>query len=122
MAEIVPVQHLQAYQGDDWTDVADFTLTAGNITGAKVWLTVKRYPTDLDGAAIVQISTVASAAGVVTILDPTSAQFDIVHAAMAAIVPGTYYYDVQVLLVSGKLRTAARGRFEVLAEICRASA
>jgi hypothetical protein len=111
---IVPVQHLQAYQGDDWDEIADFG--GADITGASLWLTVKRYPSDADNVAILQISSPSG----ITILSATSASFSIPRATLAAAPHGSWHYDVQALLASGKKRTALRGTFEILPEITRA--
>jgi len=115
----VPEQDLEAYQGDDWDEIADFALSSGDLTGAAMWLTVKRFPADADAAAVLQIT---SASGAIVITPPTTAAFSIPRAVLAPTVApaGSYHYDVQVLLAGGKKRTALRGRFTIIPEITRA--
>lgn len=117
---------------DDETSVATITRRRGDtwsisITGLgsligrdELWWTIKRSRDDSDAGAIYQateglgITVDDAAAGNITLR---------LSAAVTALIPPrTYYYDVQLLLSDGTVQTLAEGRFEVLADVTRATA
>jgi hypothetical protein len=84
------------HRGDSWTVTA--TYTGGDLTGWYWGITVKRKLNDLDSAAVLSYGMVAASAGEIA-----NAAFSktFTAAEMAAVAPGTYYYDVQIKNASG---------------------
>jgi hypothetical protein len=117
MASIPPLQNLVVVRGDTFSRVLDLSFATGDLTGVtKMWMTAKVSASDLDSAAVFQITTGAG----ITVLSTTSARFDVSAATMKLLTQPTYVYDVQCLLASGEIRTAARGNLTVADEITQA--
>ena len=111
-------QDLNCIRGDKWQFQATFTLASGTISGSKLWLTIKQFVED-DDPGLVQIDT---AVGGVVIDDGTHATFTLTPAQTAALPADSLHYDIQIRLPSGDVYTTQYGRFEVQADVTRASA
>lgn len=95
-----------------------------NLTGAKVWITIKRAVDDGDTAALAQVSTVSSTpvGGSVTIDPaPESGWLDIVVPPAATLalpaVEQWLVYDVQLLDQLGRVKTILKGRIQILPDV-----
>ena len=94
--------------------------TAIDLTGAKVWFTIKSDPLDDDASALLAVNT-ADDPTKITIDTPLSGIFTMrFKAADTAGLEGLFPYDIQIKLASGKLFTMARGQIEFLANLTRA--
>jgi hypothetical protein len=112
------VASISRRRGDSWS----VSLTGlGSIAHREAtWWTIKRSQDDSDAIAILQATE-----GLGITVDDESAgniTLDVLPAVTALITPRSYYYDVQVLLSDGTVQTLAEGRFEVLADVTRATA
>lgn len=100
---------IEVVQGDD-KDIS-FALTdssgvAVNLTGATLFVTVKRYVTDLDAAAVIS--------GTLTVAVPASGigVWSLVPANTLNLL-GVYYMDIQYKTAAGKIYTVKRDTFIV---------
>lgn len=109
------------HAGDDY----DFTFralqegVAIDLSGAKIWLTIKKKSSDKD-PGLLQYSTEEITQ--IEITDEDEGYF-VVHfgAADTANLEGVWLYDIKARLGSGKLMRFARGSIEFLANLTRAS-
>jgi hypothetical protein len=117
------------YRGDSATfDVAvvDAAGAALNLTGTKLWFTVKRWISDLDSHAIVQKTS--DSAGQVTLADQTAdpgkATIKVLPADTASLGADTttLVWDVQILDGAGEMHTVADGSLTVKPDVTRAIA
>lgn len=109
------------YRGD--TKTYKFTFTdsdsvAVDCTGWTIWFTLKEDETDLDAAAVLQVSTTA---GDVADDDPTNGIMYLVVPATStdSITPAKYYYDFQRVTSDGSITTLDSGRVTVKYDITR---
>jgi hypothetical protein len=129
------VEAIDVYRGDtiemtvaiQKTDALYGTVTPYDLTGAKVWCTLKRGTEDHDNVAIAQVSTTGSvpAGGGITIRSPATAGIvDIIvpSAATVGLQPIEQYllYDVQLKDAGGVIRTVATGKVRVLPDVTNA--
>ena len=107
------------YRGDTKPIILTFTDKNNNpidLTGATLWFTVKKVPTDLDVDAVIQkqITTFTDAtngiASVVITSDDTN-DLDIMK----------YYYDFQLVDPAGNVTTVLEGTFKLLIDIKRST-
>jgi hypothetical protein len=109
------------HAGDDYDH--SFTVTrAGaplNLTAAKIWFTVKEDCVDPDSEAQLQYTTDDTSE--IEITNPTGGVF-IVHlkAADTTNMAGTWQYDLQARLNTGKIITLAHGVIEYLPHVTQA--
>lgn len=98
-------------RGDTYEETWVLTDSLGaavDLTGGKLYFTMKNNFTDADGSAIIALSSPAS--GIVITSAPTgAATFTITAAQSAAFVVGSYKYDVQFKDVNGLIKTLVRG-------------
>lgn len=108
------------------------TVTANNIplnlTGFTVFFTVNasNNPTD-DSAAILKKQTTPSGVtavlfnGVTYTIDPTKGQaaIQLANSDTQNLVPGGYYFDIQVVDTSGNVVSLRQGNFTIIADITR---
>jgi hypothetical protein len=119
------------YRGDTLTA----SLTGlGNLAGrTKLWFTLKRHANEADTAAVLQVVEASGLArlngaagtasqGSLTVTDQAAgtATLDLDELASAALGPGNYVADVQVL-AGGRVRTAGVYRVDILADVTRAT-
>jgi len=102
-------------------DTRDFAMTftsndvAYNITGAKVYFTLKKSKNDTDAQAVLQ-KTVTSHT------DPTAGKTTLsLSKTDTNIQPGRYFYDFQVITSGGGVYTFLSGDVEVLEDVTRSS-
>lgn len=113
------------HAGDDYN--MSFTVERGgsplNLTGAKIYFTVKEDSIKSDSNAKLQLSSDDS--DEIEITNPTDGQFVVkfvgTGAKSTANVVGEYPYDIQATLSSGTIITLARGVIEFLEQITRAT-
>jgi hypothetical protein len=117
------------YRGDSATfDVAvvDAAGAALNLTGTKLWFTVKRWISDLDSRAVVQKTS--DSPGQVTLADQTAdpgkATIKVLPADTASLGADTttLVWDVQILDSAGEMHTVADGSLTVKPDVTRAIA
>jgi len=108
-------------RGDDYTinievtsTDADGVTTAYNITGAKLWFTIKKRQDQEDAGALIQktVTSHDNAAGGLTHFSLTSAEttlFDL----------EAYYYDIQMKTAAGKVMTISIGQIKIIYDITR---
>jgi hypothetical protein len=110
----------QLHAGDDYDH--DFTLQRDgvvfNLTGAKIWFTVKEASVEADAAAKLQLDSATPAD--VEITDAAAGEFT-VHFQQDATtdLEGKWDYDIQVLTAAGEVITWARGKIEFLENLTR---
>lgn len=119
---------LIAVRGDN--EAYDLQVATGagvaiDLTGASLWFTVKKNSTHKDLQALIQKTTddgidlayqgVATPSGADT---TGQATIYLVPADTIKIVPGTYYYDVQ-MMISGIVTTLVSGDIEITADVTR---
>ena len=109
------------HAGDDY-DHDFIVFRAGSsldITGSKLWFTVKERSTDTDSQA--KLAYTSTDVTEMEITDPTGGKFTLhLKAADTTNLEGTWLYDIQVKLSTDKLITIARGVIEFLPNITRA--
>lgn len=115
---------LVAVRGD--TEIYDLTVAtpsgaAVDLTGSDLWFTVKKRLTDPDPAALIRKETGAgiTIADQVTNRGQAAIQLDPVDTEK--IVPGTYYFDVQMKNVPGSITTLANGSIDITADVTRST-
>ena len=106
-------KEITVHRGDYRT--INITVYAGTtiqvITGATLWLTVKKDPeNELDAAAVLQKD------GEVVSGDNGTAKFDL-DKDDTDITPGTYTYDIQIRLSDEKNYTLAKDNFKVIQDV-----
>jgi hypothetical protein len=96
-----------------------------NLTGAKVWFTVKDRTSDADAQAHIMKRNAAAGGSdsEILITNPTGGAIEIylVPADTENMNPGTYQYDVQVILSNGKTYTIARSQITFKEDVTRAA-
>lgn len=106
------------YRGDSRTlhlHVVNSTTGADiDITGWKIYFTVKQYKTDSDTDAEIKKDTT-------THVDPTHGKSDIVLTSEDThnLVIGTNYYDIQVKKPDDTVKTFVSGEIDILEDITR---
>jgi hypothetical protein len=109
---------IKVYRGDD-KDIV-LTITDGgtplNITGYKVYMTVKTSTEDTDANAKIAktVTSHTTPASGITTVSLTNTDTDIS--------PGSYYYDVQYKDTNNKIKTIIFGDFVVLPDVTRSKA
>lgn len=85
-----------------------------DITGAKIWMTVKERTSDTDDQALIRKRNTAAGGSdsQIKIIDAPGGKAEIylVPDDSTALNPGTYIYDVQITLASGKTYTITRDK------------
>lgn len=106
---------------ETWSVKQSDGTTNFDLTGGKMWFTIKTNASVADGSATLQLSSPAS--GIVFSGTPTdgTATLTITAAQTAALVPQTYYYDIQVKNSAGAITTLASGTLTVDADITQAT-
>jgi hypothetical protein len=98
--------------------------SAADLTGAKMWFTVKEKASDPDTAALIEKRNTAAGGSdsEIKITNPTggAAEVYIVPDDTDEINPGIYSYDVQVMLASGKTYTIVRDRITFKEDVTKA--
>jgi len=101
------------------------TGTPVNLTGAKIWFTVKSRSTDTDASALILKKNVAAGGDnsqiKITVGAEGKAEIYIVPADTTALNPGTYLYDIQITLASGKTYTVVRDKFTLKEDVTKAT-
>jgi len=96
-----------------------------DLTGAKIWFTVKEKLTDSDANAKIQKRNTAAGGGPteIEVTNPTGGQCEVhlVPADTEDLDPATYHYDIQVLLADGKTYTVTRDRITFKEDVTRSS-
>lgn len=123
------VNTITMYIRDDRTLSVSVNTDAGapvDLTDAKMWFTVKQRSTDPDDQALIQKRT-ANAGGSdaqVKVITPATgkAEIYIVPADTLSMNPGTYIYDIQVTLASGKTYTITRDKITFKEDVTKATA
>jgi hypothetical protein len=78
-----------------------------NITGWTVYLTVKKFLTDIDSAAVISQT-------ITTHSDPVNGvTYATITALQSTMVPGVYYYDLKAVDGTGAKRSSGVGTFIV---------
>lgn len=117
---------LVAVRGDNETYDLTVVLPSGspvNLTDATLWFTVKKNKYEADSAAL--ISKTSALNGGITIAnqntDPGEAAIALVPTDTNKLVPGDYYFDVQMKSSTGTVTTLADGIIEITADVTRAT-
>ena len=109
-------EKLQFVRGDDVTynlQFKDSTGTPINITGWKVYFTIKLNIDDPDTAAVLKVD-------VTTHLDPVNGRTQIkLTNVQTDILEGAYRYDLQVKKTDGTINTIMLDGMKVLADVTR---
>jgi hypothetical protein len=96
-----------------------------DLTDASVWFTVKQKLSDTDTDALIQKKNTEAGGDPtqITMTNPTGGQCEVhlVPADTEDMNPGTYHYDIQVKLASGKIYTVARDRITFKEDVTRSS-
>jgi hypothetical protein len=109
------------HAGDDY-DHKFTAVFAGveDLTGAKIWFTIKAEPTDSDAEA--KLAYTSDTIAQIEIVDPPNSKF-VIHlkGSDTALLAGVLSYDIQAKLSSGKIVTLARGVIEFLNNLTQAT-
>lgn len=111
------------HAGDDYDH--SFTVErAGaplDLSGAKIWFTIKEEESDTDAEALLQYDS--DTVSDIEITDAVNGKF-IIHLQSADTLQlnGVWLYDIKTKLATGKILHIARGTIELLATITRAVA
>jgi hypothetical protein len=105
------------YRGDSREYTLNFTNSDGDkidITGWKVFFTMKQYYSDNDDKAVIKKD-------IETHYDPTNGQTKIIllPSDTENLIRGTYYYDVQVKRAEQNIITVLSGTIEVRPDVTR---
>jgi len=105
------------YRGDNKSYTLAFTDSAGDpidITGWKIYFTMKRNPNHSDDQAPIKVDVIVHD-------DPANGltSFNLTNAQTYLLMPGTYYYDIQVKKAENDILTIVSGEIIVLADITR---
>jgi len=105
------------YRGDNKTYTLSFKDSAGNvidITGWKVYFTMKQRITQSDDEAAVRID-------VTTHDDPTNglSSIHLANSQTDGLIPGEYFYDIQVKKSDEMVTTLVVGKIKVEADVTR---
>ena len=105
------------YRGDNKTYTLSFKDSAGNvidITGWKVYFTMKQRITQSDDEAAVRID-------VTTHDDPTNglSSIHLANSQTDDLIPGEYFYDIQVKKPDEMVTTLVVGKIKVEADVTR---
>lgn len=104
------------YRGDSLEFEMNFKDKNGvpiNITGAKIYFTLKEQPTDPDDKAKIQIMQSTHS-------DPVNGYtiFEVPASYTKNLKPlQSYYYDFQIVFANGKVKTITSGKVKVLQDI-----
>jgi|SRR6478609_8294558 len=110
----ISIYHGDTYE-ETWTLKQADGVTPYNLSGAKVWMTVKTAYSVADPGSL-QISSPAS--GIVFTDIPNGViNMTITAAQSAALAVQTYVYDIQIKDVAGKIFTLTSGTFTVNPEV-----
>lgn len=100
--------------------------TPVNLTSAKIWFTVKARTSDTDDQALIQKKNTAAGGGDDQIKIVVAAQGKmevyLVPDDTEDLDPGTYIYDIQVTLASGKTYTVARDKITFKEDVTKTMA
>lgn len=111
---------IQIYRGDTnaFTIICKRGTNAEDLTGAKLYFTVKTNKTDPDSSALLQKD---SAGNGITITQATKgkARLLLTSSDTDVLTPGTYFYDVQIRTSGNEVYTLFAGEIEVLHDITR---
>ena len=115
------------FSGDDRTLSLSVNLESDGspveLTGAKIWFTVKSDSAETDAAALVQKRNAAAGGGDTEILITDAAggqaQIFLIPSDTEDADAATYQYDIQVILATGKKHTITRSLFCVLADVTK---
>lgn len=94
-----------------------------DITGAKVWFTVKRFKSEPDADALIRKGNAHSSLTGITLTAPATGGVQIVtEPSETDELPDDFraWYDVQILETSGRVSTPFEGYLTVAADITRA--
>jgi hypothetical protein len=109
------------HAGDDY-DYAFTYKKAGavqDLTGAKLWLTAKKFSSDADAEADLQLD---STGDIAIAGDPTTGVFTVsFKESTTKDLEGESWYDIQVLMATGKIATIAYGKLIFLPNLTRAN-
>lgn len=104
-------------RGDTWTETWVFSVggVATDITGGKIYFTMKNAVTDAD-PGVLQLTSPSSG---ITIDSAAAGQctFTITPAQSELFAPATYYYDIQYKDSAGNRQTYGPYRLTVIADI-----
>ena len=106
--------NLEMYRGDDKTFNVTFTDADGNainLTGATVFLTVKKKQTDPDTAAIIAKKVTSHSQATAGITAVTVTHTD------SNVAVGSYYYDIQLVDSNTTVTTITTGAFTIKRDI-----
>lgn len=96
-----------------------------DLTGSKLWFTVKTKTTDADTEALIMKRNTLAGGGDTEfkILDATGglAEVYLVPADTEEMDPGIYTYDIQTILANGKTYTIVRGRISFKEDVTKAT-
>jgi hypothetical protein len=118
---------INMYLRDDRTlslTVTDKAGAAVDLTGSKLWFTVKTKTSDADTESVIQKRNTAAGGGndEIEILDGPagSAAIYMVPSDTDGVDPGIYVFDVQTTLSDGKTYTVLRGRISFREDVTKA--
>jgi len=120
--------HLTAPRGD--TTVLEFTVTRSgvpvNLTGLKIWFTVKTDRSVADASATIRKGTAATGMSGITLPGAgTDGRYwvQIDPADTSSLADGTqwFYYDTQIREADARVTTVETGRFAVTTDVTKAT-
>lgn len=115
-------QHLEIYRGDTATYQLQVMKKQRKepISGAKIYFTVKRLESDADNLAVISKDSVSNTTDVfITDALYGVAKIIITPTDTDSLAPGDYFWDVQLQLANGDIKTVLKGTMEIVADITR---
>ena len=115
--------NITVFRGD--TIELDLTITTGsnsgaaNLSGADIYFTIKKSPSDPDSKAVVKKETPAASGITVTNTGQGLATVNIPTGDSYYFQTGPYYYGIQLKDVSNNVFTIVTGLFNVKADVTR---
>lgn len=115
---------LEITRGDDETLTVLVTDPDNNnepvdLTGAALTFMVKRRPVDIDDDALLVKTTADGITLSDQMTDTGEATIEIDAADTDALAAGLFYWELQSVDVAAQVKTLARGRFAILADLVR---
>ena len=117
---------LEIYRGDEPTYILTIKNYGANVnlTGYKIWFTVKESYSDADDDAVIQMSS--ADVSEIEILDQTSykgqVKIYLSKTETALLSQGTYVFDVQMKTSAGKILTVVAGDLIVKSDVTLSTA
>ena len=115
MAQLINLRP-DIFRGDDYPIPLEFRRNGivENITGWKVYFTVKYHDTDSDDDAVIKCDVTEHT-------DPTNGKtlIFLTNGETGGLVPGKYVFDIQIKKADGTVKTIMKGKVKVIQDVTK---